>query len=179
MQIELKEKRRSETLSSKPFSLARRIGVTDSCMVADVGFKKQLWALDPELDVVWNFVESLWEIWRFPGQAKVVKKKWNTNCHHVMTIKTQKGFRELGADILLKLQVSDSQKYSVKQIVDYFDQQDKNLQRARQKDLINRIHDKNVDTAKYVLNLSQAVPKEYMFETSATTRIKRVLSGGL
>ena len=34
----------------------------DGVMVADLGFKKQLQALDPELDVVWDWGSARWEI---------------------------------------------------------------------------------------------------------------------
>ena len=59
----------------------------DGVMVADIGFKKQLWALDEELDVVWN--GNKWEIWRFPGQKRNVRKLGDKRAVHVMTVQTQ------------------------------------------------------------------------------------------
>ena len=35
-------------------------------MVPDRGFKKQLKAIDKELDVVWDWGSEKWEIWKFP-----------------------------------------------------------------------------------------------------------------
>jgi len=149
-------------------------------MIADMGFKKQLWSLDPALDIVWNHIDNLWEIWRFPGQEKVSKKKWTPRAHHVMTIKLKgKKFRDLGADILLKLQMGDTQKFGLKQIMDFFEQQEMNEQRAKEKNLLNLIHDRNVDFANYVGRLTKQVPKEYILETPSTLRVRRTLSGGL
>ena len=76
----------------------------DGVMVADVGFKKQLWALDPELDIVWDWAAGKWEIWKFPGQQKKkIKDLQDPKAKHVTTIQTKdRKFRELGADILLR-----------------------------------------------------------------------------
>jgi len=148
-------------------------------MVASVGFKKQLWALEPELDVVWNFVGKRWEIWRFPGQKKEIKKKWNDRAHHVMTIKGEDGsYRDVGADVLLNLQKGDTHRYSLKQLVDYFDQMDKNIQREKEKKLMNLISAMNRDMLEYTGSRKIAVPKEYMIEVPKETRVKSLLGGG-
>jgi hypothetical protein len=103
-------------------------------MVADVGFKKQLWALDPELDVVWDWGSSKWEIWRFPGQGKRKKKSIDSKAFHMMTIQTkERTFRELGADILLALQKGDPRRYTLNELTNYFDQMDDNIERAKRK----------------------------------------------
>jgi len=94
----------------------------DGVMVADVGFKKQLWALDPELDTVWDWGSNKWEIWRFPGQAKKKVKRIDNKAFHMLTVQTQgRTFRELGADILLKLQAGDPTRYTLKELCAYFD----------------------------------------------------------
>lgn len=115
----------------------------DGVMVADIGFKKQLWALDPELDVVWDWGSKKWEIWKFPGQSKKLKKRIDRKSYHVLTVQTSKRtFRELGADILLKLQQFDPTKIGYKELVEYFDKMDENMKRAKEKkiaDVINPI----------------------------------------
>ena len=107
----------------------------DVHMVPDKGFTKQLHALDPELEVVWDWGACKWEIWRFPKDGKAP--------FHMITVKTDKGdYRELGADVLLKLQEFDPWRYdSLNQLVNYFDILDEQAQRRRRKDFLNRIHD--------------------------------------
>ena len=149
----------------------------DAVMVADVGFKKQLRALDPELDVIWDWGSKKWEIWRFPGQ-KVLKKKVDHKAHHVLTIQTQgKEFRELGADILLKLQAGDTRKYTLKQLVSYFDQLDRNIQRDKERKLFNNISALNRELLEVGI-FKRSVPKEYLFETSKSARVRRIITGG-
>ena len=150
----------------------------DAVMVADLGFKKQLRALDEELDVIWDWGGSKWEIWRFPGQ-KDLKKKADPRAHHVLTIQTKgRKFRELGADILLKLQAGDTQKFSLKQLTNYFDRLDRNIQREKERKLFNNISALNrdlLDAGVY----KRSVPKEYLFESSNSTRVRRAITGGL
>jgi hypothetical protein len=135
----------------------------DSVMVADVGFKKQLWALDPELDVVWDWGSEKWEIWKFPEQGGKKKKAMDPKAFHVLTVQTQgRSFRELGADILLRLQAGDPQRYSLKELVAYFDQMDENIQRAKRRDLVNRIESitrENMDWMRGVLKVQ--VPQSF------------------
>ena len=135
-------------------------------MLADIGFKKQLWALNPELDVVWDAVRGKWEIWKFPNQANVKKKRMVHNCVHVMTVQTKgRSFRELGADVLLKLQAGDTTKYSLKELVAYFDQMDDNIQRAKAKDFKNHIEAIALDTFDYVRDvLKVQVPRAFKGE---------------
>ena len=135
----------------------------DGVMVADIGFKKQLWTLDKELDVVWDWSGERWEIWRFPGQAKKVRKLKDPRATHVMTIQTQgRAFKELGADILLSLQAGDTQRFSTKELVAYFDALDDNLQRSRERNLrakIEAITYDNFDWMRGVLKVQ--VPKMF------------------
>ena len=135
----------------------------DGVMVADIGFKKQLWTLDPELDIVWDWGSSKWEIWRFPGQAKKKVKRMDHKAFHMMTVQTQKRtFRELGADILLKLQVGDPTRYSLNELCAYFDQLDDNIQRAKEKDFRNKMRDVVFDTFDYVRGVTKIqVPLKY------------------
>lgn len=107
----------------------------DVYMVPDKGFTKQLHALDPELEVVWDWGACKWEIWRFPKDGK--------EPFHMITVQTKnKEYRELGADVLLKLQEFDPWRYdSLNQLVNYFDELDKQAERRRRKDFLNRVHD--------------------------------------
>ena len=133
----------------------------DAVMVADVGFKRQLRALDPELDIVWNGTK--WEIWRFPGQGKRVKKVIDSKAVHVMTVQTRgRTFRELGADILLNLQKGDLTKYSLKEICNYFDAMDDNIQRAKEKDMENWFTDRRKEADWYTRGLRLSVPKRFL-----------------
>ena len=129
--------------------------------MADVGFKKQLWALDPELDVVWDWGSSKWEIWKFPGQGNKKIKRVDHLSFHLMTVQTGKrSFRELGADILLKLQQGDTHRYSLKQLVSYFDQMDDNINRAKEKAFRDKIEAISFDTFDYARGvLKVSVPR--------------------
>jgi len=143
----------------------------DGVMVADMGFKKQLWALDPELDVVWDWGSSRWEIWRFPGQAKVKKKRMDEKAFHMMTVQTKgRMFRELGADILLKLQAGDPTRYSLKQLCDYFDQLDENIMRAKRKALSDKIQAMALDTFNYARGVLQ-------IQVPRNLKIQRAIGG--
>jgi len=140
----------------------------DGVMIADVGFKRQLWALDPELDVVWDWAAEKWEIWRFPGQKGKKKKRIDHKAMHVMTVQTQgRTFRELGTDVLLTLQEGDTTRFSVKELADFFDQQDENIQRAKRKDLMNHMEAIKLDSDRYVREVYQAhVPLAYQIKPS-------------
>ena len=159
-------------MGSLPLS-SERCSTSDSVMVADIGFKKQLWALDPELDVVWNWAIGKWQIWRFPGQAGKKRKRWDDKAACMLTVETQqRTFRELGADVLLQLQKGDPRRYSLKQLVDYFDQMDENIRRAKEKrlrDLIGDITWENYDWMRGVLKIQ--VPKTY--------KVQRAIVGGM
>ena len=133
----------------------------DGVMVADIGFKRQLRALDPELDVVWS--GSKWEIWRFPGQKERVKKLKSKRATHVMTVQTKgRSFRELGADVLLNLQKGDLRKYTLKEINNYFDAMDDNIQRAKAKEMENWFTDRRKEFEWYGRGLRVKVPERFL-----------------
>lgn len=137
----------------------------DGVMVGDIGFKKQLWALDPELDVVWDWGSAKWEIWKFPGQAKVKRKKVNPSAYHITTVETRgKTFRELGADIILKLQEGDTNRFTVKELIAYFDQIDENTQRAKRKRLEDAIWARSTEVAWFLHGspYRTSVPKRFL-----------------
>ena len=155
----------------------------DAVMVADVGFKRQLSALDPELDIVWNGTK--WEIWRFPGQGKRVKKVIGSKAVHVMTVQTMgRTFRELGADILLTLRKGDLTKYTLKEICNYFDAMDDNIQRAKAKKMENWFTDRRKEVDWYTRGLRLNVPKRFlagsvMLEGPAKSlKVRRAIANG-
>ena len=123
-----------------------------SGMVPDKGFDKQLKKLDPELAVVWDWSKERWEIWQFPKDA---------NPHHVMTIQTKdKTYRQLGADILLKLQQFRPERFSVEQIISYLDEHDTQLKRRKTadfKDFIGAVARETQDYSRLVIS----VPRSY------------------
>ena len=110
--------------------------INDAVFIPDVGFSKQLQALDPELAAVYDWGSEYFSIWRFPTDK-------NKLPFHMIDVKTKnKEYRELGADILLKLQEFDPWRYdSLNQLVNYFDILDKQAERRRRKDFLNRVHD--------------------------------------
>ena len=144
----------------------------DGVMVADLGFKKQLWALDKELDIVWDQGSERWEIWRFPGQKNKKKKLIDDKAHHVMKIETKdKNFRELGADILLKLQFGDSQRFTLEQLEDYFNELDNNIHRARYNSFMNDMGWLEEDFRRYRGIPFTAVPKNFMIDVPKRNKI--------
>lgn len=134
-------------------------------MVPDRGFTKQLKCLNPEFDVVWDWGSANWEIWRFP-------KEKEKEPNHVMTIRTaNKTYRELGADILLKLQEGRQLlELSLNQLTNYFDEMDNQVERRKAQDFKNKIESITKETQQYARGvLSIQVPKKF--------KIARVIGG--
>lgn len=122
--------------------------------VPDKGFTKQLHILDPELEVAWDWGAEKWEIWRFP--------KDGGEAFHVMTVQTKgKGYRELGADVLLTLQKGDPARFTANQFVEYFEEMDNQARRRKMEAFKQQIKDIAMDS---FLNLHCKiiqVPQEY------------------
>jgi hypothetical protein len=151
----------------------------DGVYVADIGFKKQLWTIDPELDVVWDWGSKKWEIWKFPGQPKKLKKKMDTQAHHVMTIQTQnRSFRELGADVLLRLQQINPERVGYKELFDYFDKMDDNLKRAKAKALEEKIGSISKEVDWLFRGHRSQVPKNYIINVPKSQKVLGVLANG-
>ncbi len=162
----------------KQRKLRRYLRSRDEVMVADMGFKKQLWALDPELDLVWDPLGERWEIWRFPGQKKELYKTINEKSVHVASVMTaNRSFREVGADILLKLQAGDTQKFSIKQLADYFDKMDDNLQRAKRKELFNKLDGIDREVKSWWSKFKTQVPDSYKVDIPTSKKIARAIGG--
>lgn len=155
----------------------------DAVMVPDKGFTKQLHALDPELEVVWDWGASKWEIWRFPKNGK--------EPFHCMTVQTQnREYRDLGADILVKLAAGDPGRYTLNELVAYFDEMDNQVRRRKRRDFMNKIESITMETQQYARGVLQvAVPKCYLdaaikidvkpqiplLETPKEERVRRVI----
>jgi len=129
-------------------------GLKRGIMVPDRGFTKQLHALDEELEVAWDWGSEKWEIWRFPKNGE--------EAFHVMTVQTKdKKYRELGADVLLRLQKGDPARFSAGQFIKYFEEMDKQIRRRKEKEFKDLITDIAMDS---FLNLHCKiiqVPQEY------------------
>ena len=101
-------------------------------MIPDRGFRKQLKTLDPELEVAWNWGSEKWEIWRFP--------KDGGESHYVLGVETKdKSYRELGTDVLLRLQAIPSNRFSAKELIAYFDELDTQNERRKAREFSNKL----------------------------------------
>ena len=137
----------------------------DVAMVPDRGFTKQLKALDDELEVVWNWGQEFWEIWRFPKEER--KKPM-----HLISVTTKgKTYRELGADVLLKLQQGmHLAEMPLEKLVRYFDELDEQVQRRRRQKFLDRIR----DVADYTFELVMGIP---IVQVPKSYKIGRVAHG--
>lgn len=140
----------------------------DAIMVPDRGFKKQLQALDPELAVMWDWGKSKWEIWRFP--------KNGAEPHYVLTVETKdKTYRELGTDVLLRLQQIDMSKYTAKQLIAYFNELDKQVRRRQAKELRDKLQDIRKETENFLFNLTM---KPIKINVPKKVRVRRIVANG-
>lgn len=135
----------------------------DVLMTPDKGFVKQLKKLDPDYEVVWDWASEKWEIWCF---------RKDRNTFHVATVQTKdRTYRELGADVLLKLQAGDTSKFSLKELVDYFDEMDRQVLRRQEQNLKNKIESIVKETFNYARGVLQVqVPQKI--------RLRRVIGDG-
>lgn len=135
----------------------------DVAMVPDRGFRKQLHCLNKELEVVWDWGSSKWEIWRFPEDG--------SKEHHVLTVETKdKTYREVGVDVLLQLKKGlEMATWSLNHLVDYFDELDKQVTRRKAKVMRDVISDITRETINYQMGVLQVqVPKEI--------RVRRIIA---
>ncbi len=127
-------------------------------MVPDRGFRKQLKKLDEELEVVWDWGKDKWEIWRLPKEEGRLPV-------HMLTVETQdKKYRELGADVLLKLQQCDPQRYgSVEKILAYLEEVECQHRRRVERDFRNKIEAAVSDTFNFARGVLQVqVPRKIL-----------------
>jgi hypothetical protein len=128
--------------------------------VPDRGFTKQLKAYDKTLEVVWNDIARKWEIWRVPEESGKFP-------YHVMTVQTEgRTYRELGADILLKLREADPHRFpTLNALCAYFDEMDDQIMRRRRKDLRNKIEAITFDSFDYMRGVIKVqVPRRFKVE---------------
>lgn len=127
----------------------------DPVMRPDKGFTKQLKCLDPEYDVVWDWGANKWEIWKFPK---------NKPEYHVLTVETKdKTYRQLGTDIILKLQEGAVwNRFTLNELTAYFDEMDNQVRRRQAKDFVNKIEAITKETFNYQMGIQQIqVPRKY------------------
>ncbi len=137
----------------------------DAVMVPDRGFRRQLKCLDDELDVVWNWGQDIWEIWKFP------KDKPKEFAHHVLSVKTKgKTYRELGADVLLKLQGNRKLgELTVNRLASYLNELDDQVLRRKRKEFGTKINDIARETMNYASGVLQ-------IQVPRMTKIGRVVA---
>lgn len=126
----------------------------DAVMVPDPGFVKQLRILDPKAFVQWDWGSQRWEIWRKPqGKDPVM----------LMRVETKdKSYRELGADILLKLQAGDPRKYTLKQLVAYMDAIDDRVREQKERELRAKLDSLRIETQWYLKGYRAQVPRKWL-----------------
>jgi len=125
-------------------------------MVPDVGFVKQLKKLRPTYEVVWDGISKKWQIWDFP-------KEEGKDPFCITVVQTAgKTYRELGADVLLRLQEGDTTRFTLAELVAYFDELDNQVQRRKRKDFLNKIDSIARDTFSFAQGiLAVQVPQTY------------------
>jgi len=117
-------------------------------MVPDKGFVKQLKCLDKEFDVVWDWGSEKWEIWKFPKDK---------DPYHVLTVQTtDRTYRQLGQDILIKLQEGQVwNRYSLNELCSYLEELDNQANRRKMRDFKNKIEAITLETYNYVRGVPQ------------------------
>ncbi len=149
---------------SFPSFTERRVK-NDAVMVPDKGFTKQLKCLDKDYEVVWNWGQDYWEIWKFPSDGRKA---------HYVTKVTVKGktYRELGADVLLRLEEARRMNdLPLNTVINYLNELDDQEQRRSEKNFrarINAIARETFDMVRGVVKIQ--VPRKF--------KIGRVVSNG-
>ena len=101
----------------------------DAGMVRDRGLRKQVKALDPTLEVVWDWGAEKWEIWCVPEGERLP--------YHVTTVQTKdRSYRELGADILVALQQTMQLGYD--NIIKYLDEHNDQILRRKRQEFMDK-----------------------------------------
>lgn len=129
-------------------------------MIPDAGFTKQLHCLDKEYEVAWDWGSEKWEIWKFPRNGD------DAYCVQVVQTK-DKSYKELGADVLLKLQAGRLERFEPGQLVKYFEEMDKQVRRRKEKEFREKIKDIALDSFYNIHCMKIQVPKEYAIANCA------------
>jgi len=154
-----------EALASKPKFKDWR-AKSDPVMVPDRGFVKQLKKLDKEYEVMWDWGSAVWEVWKFP-------RAFGREPYHVTTVAAKgKSYRELGADVLLKLEKSRrlNERFTGSQLADYFDEMDDQIARKKEEEFRTRLKDIALDSFINIHCKIIQVPKEF--------KVRRVIEDG-
>ena len=130
--------------------------------------------------MVWDWGYDKWEIWKFPKEGKGIP-------HHVLTVQTTgRTYRELGTDVLLKLQASRQldESLTLSQLVAYFDEMDEQLLRRKRKAIQDKIAEITHETFEYIhilrgkpianTPMSQTCP---IFDVPKSVKVQRVITG--
>lgn len=130
----------------------------DAGAAPDKGFRKQLKKLNPDYEVVWDWGCDKWQICEFPSDGG--------EPYQILTVEAAgKSYRELGADILLRLQMINPAKVGTKEIIAYLDEMDAQVRRRKKKDFANKIEAISHETFNYAQNILQVqVPKMFSVE---------------
>ena len=125
----------------------------DAVMVPDPAFVRQLRILDPKAFVQWDWGSQRWEIWRKPeGKEPIMLLRVEAK---------DKSYRELGADVLLKLQEGDPRRFSLKQLVQYFNAMDDRVAEAKEREFRNRFEAVHRERRWFFKGLRVSVPKAW------------------
>ena len=127
--------------------------MNSACMVPDRGFVKQLKKLDSEFEVVWNWGQEYWEIWKKP-------KELGAEAYMVTSVKTKnRTYKELGQDVLLGLQWGRPGRFTTKELCDFFEEQDNQQRRRKKATFLNELSSRIKDTVKYIYCKQIQVPR--------------------
>ena len=143
--------------------------LNDSVMVPDVGFVKQLKLIDRDLEVVWDWGASKWKIFKFPEDG--------SEPYHVLTVQTKdRTYKELSSEVLLKLKQSYSM--TPRQMVDYIDECNNQVQRRKRKDFFNKIDSIARDTFINIHCKLIQVPRQYIIDPPLWKKVEEVSTDG-
>lgn len=125
----------------------------DAVMIPSPFFIKQLRTLDPLLYVQWDRISMRWEIWKKPkGKPPYM----------VMRVQNQdRSYRDLGADILLKLQEGDPWRFTEREFLAYFDAMDDAIQESKRRALLNKVESVRKEHLWWIRGLRVQVPKRF------------------
>ena len=126
----------------------------DPVMTPDRGFTKQLKALDPTLEVLWDWIGERWSIWCFP-------KEDGKDPYHILTVGGfGKSYRELGQDILLQLQECIHFQLNPDKLLDYIEEHNNQIRRRKAKDFSAKVQAMARETFNYSHDVLQiSVPR--------------------
>lgn len=126
----------------------------DPVMVPDKGFTKQLKKIDETLEVQWDWVHQIWTIWCVP-------KELGREPYQVTEVCTKgRSYRELGQDILLRIQESVAFTPDPDKLIDYIEEHNNQIRRRKAKEFKDYIRQVAKETYNYTHGVLQVqVPR--------------------